>query len=725
MKNYSYFSSRLYILTLAFLISFPSKTFASDKFDINKFSNLDNINLASRQSLSLKDFGDLIQKAREDYKRGNHETSKIYLKKLLKVFNDKYGKQPSLKLPNPGGFKETRINIPGIFKLEKSHTVSSNVIRLNSRSYIPLDSLFENITTQISRNPLNYQISTLQSSALNNFGGCLYSGKERLNCARRSRSSLRDPVAVKESNDIHSIYQEILELHQKNLIALGGDSNYNKALLFAEMSRHTDAARIAPIALYGFLNYDKIASNSSHSRLFNSTPSNSVSIGSIRKAAKRQNATIVYYSTIASDSEEKSLFIWVVKPSGDIFFRRKDLSDLGIPLKQLVESTLKSTSAFIDRGQQGRAIIQAVRDLRTGIKGNQIDHRDYIVDLPTQISRLKSLHNILISPIKDLLPINPESHVIFVPHKYITLTPFAALQDSEGKYLIEKHTIRTAYNFSSLIKAVKPIKTMPTKSEFLAIGNSHSPRDLKYVRDGSNVSLPSLSSADMEVVDITSKSEGHWYRRGSATLKKIEPYIKNAKILHFATHGLLDFQNPKDFLLVQKIEGKKSHSFLIEQNKRKIHKSDYIYKLWYDRNQEKGWQVVRSNINVSGAIILSDTVISAEEILSFPKNDIELVVLSACNTARGLATEGGVLGLPFTFSLIGVPRVVVSLWSVPDKSTRVLMIEFYDAMRRNIAKNGNASPASAMRDAMLKTKEIPGFQDPIFWAGFTMMNISY
>jgi CHAT domain-containing protein len=116
--------------------------------------------------------------------------------------------------------------------------------------------------------------------------------------------------------------------------------------------------------------------------------------------------------------------------------------------------------------------------------------------------------------------------------------------------------------------------------------------------------------------------------------------------------------------------------------------------------------------------------LTAEQILSRELN-ADLVVLSACNSGRGIPTESGILGLPFAFGLAGVPRVVVSQWSVPDASTRLLMINYYNAMRENIRLHGEANPPGALRKAMLDTKNFPSYQDPIYWAGFTTIDVSY
>ena len=63
---------------------------------------------------------------------------------------------------------------------------------------------------------------------------------------------------------------------------------------------------------------------------------------------------------------------------------------------------------------------------------------------PGQPERLKQLHQWLIEPIADLLPTEPNAPIIFIPQDFLFSVSFAALQDTSGQYLIEKHTILTA-----------------------------------------------------------------------------------------------------------------------------------------------------------------------------------------------------------------------------------------------------------------------------------------
>jgi CHAT domain-containing protein/tetratricopeptide (TPR) repeat protein len=93
---------------------------------------------------------------------------------------------------------------------------------------------------------------------------------------------------------------------------------------------------------------------------------------------------------------------------------------------------------------------------------------------------------------------------------------------------------------------------------------------------------------------------------------------------------------------------------------------------------------------------------------------IELVVLSACQTALGREIKGeGIVGLSRGFMYAGASRVIVSLWKVGDKATSVLMGHFYREMLRN-----HRTPAAALRAAQRRMREDADWRNPFHWAGF-------
>jgi len=376
----------------------------------------------------------------------------------------------------------------------------------------------------------------------------------------------------------------------------------------------------------------------------------------IRQIAQTQNATLVQYAIIPDDQfmaqgklkgSDLELFIWVIQPSGKVTFRRVNLQSLETSLQDLVNTSREAI------GVRSRATIQV--ELEVDIN-------------PTE--RLEQLHQLLIEPIADLLPQEPESRVIFVPHNELFLVPFPALKDSSGKYLIEKHTILTAPAIQILDltrqqrQRLEAEYTKPILGEsVLVVGNPTMP----ILKDGDKVEqLTPLLGAEKEALAIATLLNTKALIGDEATKVEIVQQMPQARLIHLATHGLLD--DIKD-------------------------------------------------LGIPGAIALAPSqedegFLTAGEILDL-KLQAELVVLSACDTGRGTITGDGVIGLSRSLIAAGVPSAIVSLWAVPDAPTALLMTEFY----RNLQQNSDK--AQALRRAMLTTmKQHP---DPRDWAAFTLI----
>jgi len=92
----------------------------------------------------------------------------------------------------------------------------------------------------------------------------------------------------------------------------------------------------------------------------------------------------------------------------------------------------------------------------------------------------------------------------------------------------------------------------------------------------------------------------------------------------------------------------------------------------------------------------------------------DLVVLSACQTGLGKEVRGeGLMGLTRAFLYAGVPRVIVSLWSVDDRATAELMAAFYRSLLRDHKRPSEALLAA--QQALRKHKE---WHSPYYWAAF-------
>jgi CHAT domain-containing protein len=149
------------------------------------------------------------------------------------------------------------------------------------------------------------------------------------------------------------------------------------------------------------------------------------------------------------------------------------------------------------------------------------------------------------------------------------------------------------------------------------------------------------------------------------------PELAQYRMVHFATHGLLNSETPE-------LSG-----------------------------------VVLSLVNEKGEA--ENRFLRLQEIfnLNLPA---ELVVLSACKTGLGKDIQGeGLVGLTRGFMYAGAPRVVVSLWNVDDRATALLMSEFY----RGILEK-QLTPAVALRQAQQPLMQQPEYQAPYYWAAFTL-----
>jgi CHAT domain-containing protein len=143
------------------------------------------------------------------------------------------------------------------------------------------------------------------------------------------------------------------------------------------------------------------------------------------------------------------------------------------------------------------------------------------------------------------------------------------------------------------------------------------------------------------------------------------------RIVHFATHGLINSQHPELSGVVLSLvdeQGRPQDGFL------RLHD---VYNL---------------------------------------KLGADMVVLSACRTALGKEMKGeGLMGLTRGFMYAGAARVVASLWDVKDEATAELMKRFYQRMFRD-----GLRPSAALRAAQVSMWKEKRWEAPYYWAAFTL-----
>ena len=249
-------------------------------------------------------------------------------------------------------------------------------------------------------------------------------------------------------------------------------------------------------------------------------------IEQIKQIAKAQNATLVQYSIIGDDfkvagkqqSKQSELYIWVVKPTGEVTFRKADLKPLwqkeNTDLDELVITSRESI----------------------GVRGRGIDV-SYNPDAGKAQNNLKRLHELLIKPIADVLPKKDSARVIFIPQDSLFLVPFPALRDENGKYLIEKHTILTSPSIQVLNLTRQQRKNTGTQN--LIVGNPQMPKLPPKIGEPPQ-QLPPLPGAEIEAKAIASLLNTEPLIGSQATESEVVKRLPQARIIHLATHGIFN-----------------------------------------------------------------------------------------------------------------------------------------------------------------------------------------
>jgi len=186
-------------------------------------------------------------------------------------------------------------------------------------------------------------------------------------------------------------------------------------------------------------------------------------------------------------------------------------------------------------------------------------------------------------------------------------------------------------------------------------------RRLKYSRDEA-LAIGGLAPADQALVAVDFRAS-----RATAT----SPDMSRYRIVHFATHGLLNTQHPE-------LSG-----------------------------------LVLSLVDERGAA--QDGFLRLHEVYSLKLN-ADLVVLSGCETALGKEIRGeGLIGLTRGFMYAGAGRIVASLWNVDDQATTNLMKLFYERMLKD-----GLRPAAALRAAQIAMWKTDPDAVPYRWGAFIL-----
>ena len=278
------------------------------------------------------------------------------------------------------------------------------------------------------------------------------------------------------------------------------------------------------------------------------------------------------------------------------------------------------------------------------------------------------------------------------------------------------------YRLSSTRELCEQVKSKPKNDAILYgdiaysidIPNLDNYTKSKYrstTRDG----FTPLKGTSVEIDSIISEFAAYNYNNLSfvqnfATEESFRALSGNCPaIIHLATHGfyyseesIIDELKHANYIAFQWMKPELYHSGLALSGAQNTWVNniteEFDFGKYYDMDQN------------------NDGILLSAEIASLDLSGVDLVVLSACETALGRIKTDGVYGLQRAFKLAGVNSIIMSLWKVDDEATRMLMTSFY--------KNylGGMSKREALLGAQKKVRETPGYEDPYNWAAFVLLD---
>ena len=270
-----------------------------------------------------------------------------------------------------------------------------------------------------------------------------------------------------------------------------------------------------------------------------------------------------------------------------------------------------------------------------------------------RLSLSQQVYDWLIRPVETLLAESEVKTLVFVPDGSLRNLPMAALYDGK-QYLVEKYSLA----LSQGLQLLQPRSLIRKQLKALTAG-------LTQARQGF-AALPGVAT---ELNQIASEVRSELLLNQQFTKKILEDQIQTTSfpIIHLATHGQFSSKAEETFLLT-----------------------------WDGRIDVKDL----------------DRLLRTREREN--TNPIELLVLSACQTATG--DKRATLGLAGLAVRSGARSTLATLWSVEDRSTARLMSEFYRELIQT-----EVSKAEALRQAQLTLLKKSNYQHPFYWAPFILV----
>ena len=321
----------------------------------------------------------------------------------------------------------------------------------------------------------------------------------------------------------------------------------------------------------------------------------------------------------------------------------------------------------------------------------------------------KQLYQLLLAPAAAQL--QSRTRLVIVPDGALWELPFQALKSAQDEYVIERHALSYAPSLSVLAEMTRRRRAARGNNRLdaatlLAFGNPSLAAARSDAEAGprtapTNNTPSALPEAEHQVralADLYGSRRSRVYTGAEATEEHLKREAGNYSIIHLATHGVIDDRSPLYSHVLLNASGSESNRHGATQSP--VGASAYAR----EDGLLEAWELIQLNLRT------------------------ELVVLSACETARGRVGQGeGMIGLSWALFVAGNPTTVASQWKVESASTTELMLSFYSHLQPALGRKASAdafkpqTKAEALRQASLSLLRNERYSHPFYWAGFVMI----
>ena len=308
-----------------------------------------------------------------------------------------------------------------------------------------------------------------------------------------------------------------------------------------------------------------------------------------------------------------------------------------------------------------------------------------------KMSPINKLYKLIVQPVQELLKAAeptpsssslPKKKLILVPDSSTKLVPFCALKDTDDERCFgDLYSIQFVPSLLTLgiLGQTEPIEiSIPhDREEICVVGDPTTP---PFTVKGREWNLGPLPHAKEEAEWV-----GHYMKttpllHHEPTKNVVLSRLKSAKIIHLATHGSA------------------SQAFLVLAGMSNTY-----------------------NREITLTPRITEQLVQNEKDLLLYASDVEslslsagLVVLSSCDSGRGLIKGGDIQGMARAFLLAGSQAVLTSLWKVPDQSACYFQQFFYRYLLDGL------SSSEALQKSVLSIRGFLGFSQLIHWSGYQL-----